>query len=151
MVSWVGLDHSKRPRFPDLLLSAWRSDYARLGTLWLSLYAKTELMELIYEPVMLVFNKVLKYCQYVWSYTKYCTQTLKDWLGRASISPSSNITFCIFVLILIIDRALTGGALSLGWLYVVVIWGLVSLLHLKRRAFALSSLFCPAGLKGQGR
>ncbi len=56
MASWVGFDHSKWPRFPVLLLSVWRSDYTRLGPLWLSPYAKTEMMELIYESVMLVFN-----------------------------------------------------------------------------------------------
>ncbi len=32
MASWAGLGHSKRPKFPDLLPSVWRSGYARLAT-----------------------------------------------------------------------------------------------------------------------
>ncbi len=31
MASWAGLGHSKKPRFPNLLPSVWRSGYARLG------------------------------------------------------------------------------------------------------------------------
>ncbi len=30
MASWAGLGHSKRPKFPDVQQSAWRSGYARL-------------------------------------------------------------------------------------------------------------------------
>ncbi len=31
MASWAGLGHSKRPKFPDLQPSVWRSGYARLA------------------------------------------------------------------------------------------------------------------------